>query len=593
MEILVCLKQVPNTTEIKIDPVTNTLKRDGVASIINPDDKTGLEVALRLKEAHGANVTVISMGPPQAEKALAEALAMGADKAVLLTDRAFAGADTLATSKTIAAAIKNFDYDLIIAGRQAIDGDTAQVGPEIAEHLGIPQITYACDVTYSEEDKTFTVKRQFEDGYQLLQVQAPCLFTVLSTACKPRYMRVKGLVDLDKKEVQIMTRGDLEIEDAVLGLKGSPTKVKQSFNKQYNANKQKIQLDPAEAAKLIAQTLKDKHLIQEADMSKNILVIAEQRGGVVQNVTFELIGIAKELSAVTDAKVEVLLLGHDIKGEVANIVGYGADKVYVVDHENLATYLTDYYVQATVDVIKANQPNVVLLGASSIGRDLGPRVAARLNTGLTADCTKLEMKEDGSLEMTRPAFGGNLFATIVCPDTRPQMSTVRPGVMKKCDFDASHKAEVEEVAVEFAPSRIKLVEEVKECSCVEKIEDAKILVACGRGIGNPDSIAHAQELAQQIGGTYCSSRALVDAGIMESCRQVGQTGKTVRPDCYMAFGISGAVQHLAGMEDSDFIIAVNKDDTASIFNVADLGIVCDATKVLPLLKEEIAKIVKA
>ena len=261
MKVIVCIKQVPNTTEIKIDPVTNTLKRDGVASIINPDDKTGLEVALRLKEAHGANVTVISMGPPQAEKALAEALAMGADKAVLLTDRAFAGADTLATSKTIAAAIKNFDYDLIIAGRQAIDGDTAQVGPEIAEHLGIPQITYACDVTYSEEDKTFTVKRQFEDGYQLLQVQAPCLFTVLSTACKPRYMRVKGLVDLDKKEVQIMTRGDLEIEDAVLGLKGSPTKVKQSFNKQYNANKQKIQLDPAEAAKLIAQTLKDKHLI--------------------------------------------------------------------------------------------------------------------------------------------------------------------------------------------------------------------------------------------------------------------------------------------------------------------------------------------
>ncbi|MBR6687145.1 MAG: electron transfer flavoprotein subunit beta/FixA family protein [Clostridia bacterium] len=261
MKIIVCLKQVPNTTEIKIDPVTNTLKRDGVASIINPDDKTGLEVALQLKDKFGAHVTVISMGPKQAEKALGEALAMGADRAILLTDRAFAGADTLATSKTIAAAINTLEYDLIIAGRQAIDGDTAQVGPEIAEHLGLPQITYVNNVEYSVEENTFTVQRQFEDGYQLLQVQTPCLFTLLATAEKPRYMRVKGLVDLDKKEVEILTRADIVIEDAVLGLKGSPTKVKQSFNKQYNSNKQKFVLDPTEAAKLIATTLKEKHLI--------------------------------------------------------------------------------------------------------------------------------------------------------------------------------------------------------------------------------------------------------------------------------------------------------------------------------------------
>ncbi|MBQ4586167.1 MAG: electron transfer flavoprotein subunit beta/FixA family protein, partial [Clostridia bacterium] len=219
MKIIVCLKQVPNTTEIKIDPVTNTLKRDGVASIINPDDKTGLEVALQLKDKFGAHVTVISMGPKQAEKALGEALAMGADRAILLTDRAFAGADTLATSKTIAAAINTLEYDLIIAGRQAIDGDTAQVGPEIAEHLGLPQITYVNNVEYSAEENTFTVQRQFEDGYQLLQVQTPCLFTLLATAEKPRYMRVKGLVDLDKKEVEILTRADIVIEDAVLGLK--------------------------------------------------------------------------------------------------------------------------------------------------------------------------------------------------------------------------------------------------------------------------------------------------------------------------------------------------------------------------------------
>ncbi len=324
-------------------------------------------------------------------------------------------------------------------------------------------------------------------------------------------------------------------------------------------------------------------------MSKDIFVIAEQRSGVVQNVTFELIGVAKELASVVDAKVVCVLLGHNVSCEVANIVGYGADKVMVVDHKALASYMTEPYTKAVVQILRAEEPSAVLLGASSIGRDLGPRVAARLSTGLTADCTKLEMKEDGCLEMTRPAFGGNLFATIICPDTRPQMSTVRPGVMKKSEFDSARKAEVVNVDVDFEDCGIELLEEVKETAVVDKIEDAKILVACGRGIGNESSIAHAKDLANALHGTYASSRALVDAGIMDSSRQVGQTGKTVRPDCYIALGISGAVQHLAGMEDSDFIIAVNKDDTASIFNVADLGIVCDANKLLPLLKEELAK----
>ena len=327
-------------------------------------------------------------------------------------------------------------------------------------------------------------------------------------------------------------------------------------------------------------------------MSKDILIIAEQRNSQVQNVTFELIGVSKELAKANDSKVNVLLLGHNVGAEVEKIVGYGADCVYVVDDERLASYMTEPYTQAVTEVIRAKEPNVVLVGASSIGRDLAPRVAARLNTGLTADCTKLEMREDGSLEMTRPAFGGNLFATIVCPDTRPQMSTVRPGVMKKCEFDATRTATVENIKIEFAPSKIKLVKEVKAACSVDNIEDAKILVACGRGIGKEEHIEKAKDLAYALGGTYCSSRALVDAGLVESCRQVGQTGKTVRPEAYLAFGISGAVQHLAGMEDSELIIAVNKDETASIFNVADLGIVSDATKVLPLLKEEIERIQK-
>ncbi len=261
MNIIVCIKQVPNTTEIKIDPVTNTLKRDGVPSIINPDDKTAIEVALSLKEKHNATVTVITMGPAQAEKALREALAMGADNAYLITDRAFAGSDTLATSTVIASAIKKLGADVVLCGRQAIDGDTAQVGPQIAEHLDIPQITYACAIDYDAKRKTVIVKRQFEDRYQTLEVKSPCLITVLNTLKKPRYMNVWDIVSQDEKQVGILTFADLDVNPAEIGLGGSPTKVKSTATKQFDKTIETLELDAESAAKAIVDALKQRHLI--------------------------------------------------------------------------------------------------------------------------------------------------------------------------------------------------------------------------------------------------------------------------------------------------------------------------------------------
>ena len=261
MKIIVCIKQVPNTTEIKIDPVTNTLKRDGVPSIINPDDKMAIEAALQLKEKNGATVTVISMGPPQAEKALREALAMGADEAFLLTDRAFGGSDTLATSTIIAAAIRKLGCDLVLCGRQAIDGDTAQVGPQIAEHLGIPQITYAAAIDYDAEKNVIIVKRQFEDRYQTLQVNGLCLVTVLSSMGQPRYMNVWDIVAQDSKEVGKITFEDLDLDKANIGLSGSPTKVKSTFTKQLDKTVETLELDAEQAAKVILDALKSRHLI--------------------------------------------------------------------------------------------------------------------------------------------------------------------------------------------------------------------------------------------------------------------------------------------------------------------------------------------
>ena len=327
-------------------------------------------------------------------------------------------------------------------------------------------------------------------------------------------------------------------------------------------------------------------------MSKDILVFIEQRDGVIQNVSYELCGAARELaSKVEGSKVYAVVIGDTASVQANELKNSGADTVYYVQDPCLKYYLTETYAKAFETVIKTVEPNVVLIGATSIGRDLAPRLSARINTGLTADCTKLDIDSEGQLFSTRPAFGGNLFATIICPNHRPQMSTVRPGVMKRAT-EASSIFAVEEVKVSFEKPQVEVLEEVKEKQTVGKIEDAKHLVAVGRGCGCCEAIASANELADLLDGALATSRSLVDEGVLPQDKQVGQTGKTVRPDLYLAFGISGAVQHLAGMEDSDYIIAVNKDKTASIFNVADLGIVGDGCQILPLVVEEIKKIKK-
>ena len=261
MNIVVCMKQVPDTTEVRIDPATGTLIRDGVPSIINPDDKGGLEAALALRESLGGKVTVLTMGPPQADLALREALAMGADEAILLSDARFGGADTWATSLTIAAALRKLTWDLVICGRQAIDGDTAQVGPEIAEHLGLPQVSYVSEIKPDADGKSLVVKRAFESGYQRIRVRLPCLLTTLKDINAPRYMAVAGIYDAYGKAVSVWKLEDLGVDAATIGLKGSPTKVKQSFTKGVKAAGKIYEVDAREGAKIIVEHLREKFII--------------------------------------------------------------------------------------------------------------------------------------------------------------------------------------------------------------------------------------------------------------------------------------------------------------------------------------------
>ena len=326
---------------------------------------------------------------------------------------------------------------------------------------------------------------------------------------------------------------------------------------------------------------------------KGVFVFVQQVEGVIAPVSFELIGKAKELAKDLGTTVSAVLCGHNVGPLADELFEYGADTVVLLDDPELKDYMTEPYAQAMNGVIEYFKPEIVLYGATTIGRDLAPRVSARVHTGLTADCTKLEIdKETGRLLMTRPAFGGNLMATIICPDFRPQMATVRPGVMQRAERVPGRRGNLMpfKYRIERNDRFIEILDVIKKMNESADISEAKILVSGGRGMGSKENFQMLYDLADALGGRVAASRAAVDAGWADKELQVGQTGKTVRPKLYIAVGISGAIQHLAGMEESDIIIAVNRDETAPIFNVADYGVVGDLGKVVPMLTEKIREI---
>ncbi len=330
---------------------------------------------------------------------------------------------------------------------------------------------------------------------------------------------------------------------------------------------------------------------------KGVFIFAQQVDGVLDGVAFELLGKGKDLAKDLNTDVTAVLVGSGIKGLADQLAEYGADKVIVVDDPELKEYRTEPYAHALASVINKYKPEIVLVGATAIGRDLGPTVSARVKTGLTADCTVLEIgdfplnvsegqeQSHNQLLMTRPAFGGNTIATIACPYNRPQMATVRPGVMQKIAPIAGAHANVEEFNPGFTPDNryVEILNIVKAVKNTANIMDAKILVSGGRGVGSKENFKLLDDLAEVLGATVSCSRAVVENGWQPVDLQVGQTGKTVRPQIYFAIGISGAIQHVAGMEDSDLIVAINKDEDAPIFDVADYGLVGDLNKIVPAL----------
>ena len=327
---------------------------------------------------------------------------------------------------------------------------------------------------------------------------------------------------------------------------------------------------------------------------KDVWVFAEQRQGTLTPVVVELLGEGRKLADKLGVKLCALLVGSNVKDLIQTLIHYGADRVYCVDNELLEKYTTDGYSKAVCIAVEKYKPEIIMMGATHIGRDLAPRIASKLNTGLTADCTGLEIDpEDGKLRQSRTAFGGNLMATIICPETRPQMCTVRPGVMDKAIKDTNRTGETIEIEVDISQKdiRTKVLEIVKIKRDMIPLTDADVIVSGGMGIKNAEGFKMLKELADVLGGTLGASRATVDAGWIDKSRQVGQTGTTVRPKLYIACGISGAIQHLAGMQESGMIVAINTNPNAPIFEVADYGIVGDVYEVVPqlieLLKDEV------
>ena len=356
----------------------------------------------------------------------------------------------------------------------------------------------------------------------------------------------------------------------------------------------------------------EKKAKEKIDLSeyKGVWVLAEQRENQLMNVSFELVSEGRKLADARNEDLSAVVLGSDIKAEAKKLIAYGADHIYIIEDEELKDYRTSTYTKVITDLINSYKPEIVLLGATHNGRDLGPRLSARLKTGLTADCTKLEIdQEEGILLQTRPAFGGNLMATIICPDHRPQMSTVRPGVMNMVELDEKRTGDVQEVTVNLGDNvdlnvkrkifnvtpnisqmdvftRIKEI--VKEAKASVNLEDADIIVSGGRGVGNPAGFNIIKSLASALNGEVGASRAVVDEGWIDQDHQVGQTGKTVKPKLYIACGISGAIQHRAGMNGADYIIAINTDKDADIFGICDYGIVGDLHTIVPLMIEAFA-----
>jgi electron transfer flavoprotein alpha subunit len=617
---IVLVKQVPDISNIPEDAwdrEQGTLRRAMLDSILNPLDLHALTFAARL--AHGdpdARMVFLSMGPPMAREVLVECLSRVPGEAILLTDKAFAGADTGATAYSLSCAIRRIERELldgsrdyvIVTGMQSVDGDTAQVPPQIAEELGIDHIAYAKDL---RTEPQLAIRRIAAEGVEDVHpVRWPVLITV--TACTdPLYRSFARAREARHAPIHEWDARSVEADPRRIGLKGSWTQVYRLFSPSEDRPKScEYVRDPAE---LVARIAARYHQAapgaavdadegyaldgREPSYRGEFWVFAEREGDGIRSVSLELVAKARRLADALGEKVGAVLPCDAAGDRPAALIAAGADTVYVLEHPLLGTFDPLAHKSALAALVSERKPQVMLFGASPLGRELAPRVAYACASGLTADCTRLEIGDFdkgsthlvGILKQTRPALGGNVMATIMTKDSPTQMATVRPGVFKVPPPDPGRVGQVLRVPVELSEADVGLeAVPVESFAARVSIRDAEIVVAGGHGFrSRADFDTYlgplATGLGRLLGGTtkVAASRMAVEDGFTTHDYQVGQTGQTVQPRLYVAIGISGAVQHITGMQGSEIVVAINKDPRARIFNYADFGVVGDIETIVP------------
>jgi len=628
MTIISLMKQVPVPSQMRMGD-DGLMDRTKAKSMINIDCSFALEAGLQLKSMMSeVKLIVCSMGPPSFEMSLKKAISMGYDEAYLLSDRKLGGSDTYATGLAISTMLKHLGFGkgldeefIIVAGRQTSDGDTAHIPSQVAENLGIPQATFIEDVQF--KDGKIIAKRIIEGGYQILSLPTPCALSLTPTGISPRRPTLAGAVKARHTEVTVFSIDDINLSDEKIGLTGSPTIVAkvtnikserapvimcagvESLKESIKSGKNRLESVERKVKKRKEAPV-DFEKVDFRDGASGIFTWAEVVNGKISRPSLELLSPAKKLAITlgNDTKVRTLLIGSDVKELAKELIFHGSDEVIVVDDARLEEYMILPFSSIFAQVIKEYKPEIALFAATTAGRELAPRIGVKTQSGVTADCTALDIGEHIDkkkktvfapiLESRRPTYGESKLATIL-GFVSPQISTARAGTFEVPARDESAKGKI----IYYIPTLndddflTKIVETIRGEGGLANLFEADVIVAGGRGtLGDDMKLIKELTLAlneQGINAEWASSRPVVDSSVCEYARQIGQTGKTVRPKVYIAIGISGAIQHIAGMKESESIIAINKNQKEPIFSNADFGIVGEYSEVLP----ELIKHVKA
>jgi electron transfer flavoprotein alpha subunit len=597
LNIAVLIKQIPLIEDANFDPVTKTIKRDG-PNVISAFDLRAISLAMDLKNKHGAETTVVTLGPPQAREALEQALAMGMDRAVHITDRACAGSDTLATARALAASLRRAKFDLILLGKYSLDAETGQVGPEVAELMGIAQITGVRKIEI--DGRIVKAERESDEGFEEVEASMPVLLTCAERVAAPIKVKADEAERAKSKSIETVSLKDLGVDPAQFGLEGSPTWVAEIRAVETRVTNCKFidASDPERAAAdVIAELDRVGALAPHAGKRRSIsshirkplrgrdvwVAIETNLEGFVTRTSLELLSRADELAEHLGGAVTAIGFGASIRKHAGLVARYGADRVIVLDALALESYTPEGAAEAMASTVREREPWGLFLPASERGRDWGPRLAARLGLGLTGDAIGLEIDAQNRLVALKPAFGGNIVAPILSK-TLPQMATLRSGVLDLAEPNETRVAEVEIVRPHLSKPLSRLVKEHSLIdNSIEPMEGAEIIVGVGTGVGGPEGVAVLKDFARILRAGMCATRRVTDAGWMPRQLQVGLTGKAIDPRLYFAVGVRGAVNHTIGIKRAQTVVAINNDPEAVIFERADIGLVAGWETIVPAL----------